>query len=57
MNLKIPDALYMISEPEAAAAPTEPLASPPASQPASQAMVAQHLWRDLMRRIEKKQSQ
>ena len=58
MNLKTPDQLYLISEPEAAAAPTEPPAPQTAPQPASQPAVAQqHIWRDLMQRMEKKQQQ
>ena len=54
MKLNMPDALYMISEPEAAAAPAELSAS----QTASQAMVPrERSWRDLMQRMEKKKQQ
>ena len=52
MKLSNPDALYMISEPEAAAAP----AVPPAAQPEAGTMEPRpHSWRDLMRRMEEKQ--
>lgn len=54
MKLKIPDELYAISEPEAAAAPTEL----PASQPKPETMVTgKNSWRDLMGRMQHKQPQ
>lgn len=54
MKLKIPDELYAISEPEAAAAPAEPPASPP--EPETMAS-GKNSWRDLMGRMQHKQPQ
>ena len=53
MKLSNPDALYMISEPEAAAVPV-----PAAPQPEAGTMEPrEHSWRDLMRRMQDKQPQ
>ena len=50
MKLNMPDELYTIAEPEAAAQPTE--------QSATQTMVPrERSWRDLMQRMEQKQRQ
>ena len=54
MKLKIPDQLYAISEPEADAAPTVPLAPQP--EPETMA-TGKNSWRDLMGRMQHKQPQ
>jgi len=56
MNMKTPAELYVIAEPEAAAAPADiPISDRvPAATPIVQ---REHSWRDLMQRMEKKQRQ
>ena len=54
MKPNMPDELYMIAEPEAAAAPTAPFASQTASQPT---VPRERSWRDLMQRMEQKKNE